>query len=102
MSAAPSVPFQCALCLRERPDERHGHNPAPLLTQPDARCCSECNAIVVFVRICAARTGQRINRRNWLTRIRTDYDNPDLVRVRQMFGGVPAVAPVSLALGASG
>ena len=82
-ASAEEQTFTCCLCRRE--SQGHGHNPAPLAKK--GRCCRGCNAITVFARMGSQMSGQPINRLAWVARIRSDWDHPDLVRIRAMFGG---------------
>ena len=63
-----------------------GNNPTPLITAENARCCDECNKVVMFVRLAMMRfPHQPLNRTNWIRAIRRN--DPDVVRIRGMFGG---------------
>lgn len=69
-----STPYTCACCLRQ--EQGFGNNPAPLIQSADARCCNECNKVVVFLRMMMMRPGvRRLNRANWLRAIRNDHQD---------------------------
>jgi len=79
---APELPkYTCCLCHKE--ETGYGNNPDPLVTSADARCCDGCNKVVVYLRIMVVRTGQRLNRANWLRAIRDDH--PDIRAIKQQF-----------------
>jgi hypothetical protein len=81
MNPSNTAPFTCCLCQKN--EQGYGNNPAPLITSADARCCDDCNKVVIFTRIGMSQGLGRLNRRRWIEAIRAD--TADIQRIKQMF-----------------
>lgn len=48
---APPEPTEYTCCLCGKTFKGYGNNPYPLVNDPDAKCCDECNVKVIIARM---------------------------------------------------